>query len=228
MFTGIVETVGRVVAIEPEGAKARLRIEAPIVAEGIALGASVAVNGACLTVVAAAGAELVFEAVRETLDRTSLGDLVAGSRVNLERALRADARLDGHIVQGHIDDTGRVRALERHGDDVRLFVDCRSELARQLVPKGSVAIDGVSLTVVDVTDSGFDVALIPHTLAGTNLADRRAGDRVNLEADVLGKYVLRYLERIDAAGCSRLGESKTGNREPHDAGRPLVSDGRLR
>ncbi len=200
MFTGIVETVGRVVSVEPEGAKTTLRIEAPVVAAGIALGASVAVNGACLTVVAAAGAEVVFEAVRETLDRTSLGDLAAGSRVNLERALRADARLDGHIVQGHVDDTGRVRALERHGDDVRLLVDCSPELARQLVPKGSVAIDGVSLTVVEVTDSGFDVALIPHTLAETNLAERRAGDRVNLEADVLGKYVLRYLERIGEAG----------------------------
>ena len=205
MFTGIVETVGRVVAIEPEGGKVRLRIEAPLVAEGIALGASIAVNGACLTVVAAAGAEVVFEAVRETLDRTSLGDLTAGSRVNLERALRADARLDGHIVQGHVDDTGRVRALERNGDDVRLVVDCRPELAQQLVPKGSVTIDGVSLTVVTVTDSGFDVALIPHTLAETNLADRRAGDRVNLEADVLGKYVLRYLERIVGAGLSRPG-----------------------
>ncbi len=228
MFTGIVETVGRVVSIETEGAKARLRVDAPLVAEGIAIGASVAVNGACLTVVAAAGAELAFEAVQETLDRTSLGDLEVGSRVNLERALRADARLDGHIVQGHVDDTGRVRALVRDGADVRLFVDCNSEVARQLVPKGSVAIDGVSLTVVDVTDSGFDVALIPHTLAETNLADRQAGDRVNLEADVLGKYVLRYLERIDAAGLSRLGGSKAGNREPHDAGRPLASEGRLR
>lgn len=205
MFTGIVETVGRVIAIEPEGEKARLRIEAPVVAEGVALGASIAVNGACLTVVAAAGAEVVFEAVRETLDRTSLGDLAAGSRVNLERALRADARLDGHIVQGHVDDTGRIRGLERNGADVRLVVDCRPGFATQLVPKGSVAIDGVSLTVVDVTDSGFDVALIPHTLAETNLADRRAGDRVNLEADVLGKYVLRYLERIVGAGLPRPG-----------------------
>lgn len=212
MFTGIVETVGRVVAIELGGEKARLRIEAPLVAEGIALGASIAVNGACLTVVAAAGAQLVFEAVRETLDRTSLGDLAAGSRVNLERALRADARLDGHIVQGHVDDTGRVHALERNGDDVRLLVDCPPGFTRQLVPKGSVAIDGVSLTVVEVTDSGFDVALIPHTLSATNLADRRAGDRVNLEADVLGKYVLRYLERIVGSGTPRSGGSDATDR----------------
>jgi riboflavin synthase len=201
VFTGIVETIGRVVAIEPAREKVRLRIDAPLVADGIALGASVAVDGACLTVVSTMGTEIAFEAVRETLDRTSLGDLKPGSRVNLERALRADGRLDGHIVQGHVDDTGRVRALERNGDDVRLLVDCRRELAEQLVPKGSVAIDGVSLTVVQVSDAGFEVALIPHTLAETNLADRRPGDRVNLEADVLGKYVLRYLERIVGAGA---------------------------
>lgn len=205
MFTGIVETVGRVVAIEPLGEKARLRIEAPRVADGAPIGASIAVNGACLTVTEAGAGQVAFEAVRETLDRTSLGDLRPGARVNLERALRADGRLDGHIVQGHVDGTGRVRALERRADDVRLAVDCPPELARQLVPKGSIAVDGVSLTLVGVTDEGFDVALIPHTLAETNLGDRRPGDRVNLEADVLGKYVLRYLERV-------LGEGGLGRR----------------
>ncbi len=205
MFTGIIEDVGRVVAVEPAGEITRLRIAAPDVAEGTAVGASIAVNGACLTVVAVAGVQLVFEAVQETIDRTSIGALRAGSRVNLERALRADGRLDGHIVQGHVDDTGRVRALERHGDDVRLAVDCRPELANQLVPKGSIAIDGVSLTVAQLSDAGFEVALIPHTLAETNLADRIPGDRVNLEADVLGKYVLRYLERVVGAGWPRPG-----------------------
>lgn len=203
MFTGIVEAIGCVVAIEPEGEKTRLRIESARVAEGICLGASVAVNGACLTAIDGKGTELTFEAVRETLDRTSLGELRVGSRVNLERALRADGRLDGHIVQGHVDDLGWVRALDRHGDDVRLVVDCRPELIRQLVPKGSVAIDGVSLTVARLSDAGFEVALIPHTLAVTNLADRKAGDPVNLEADVLGKYVLRYLERIPVDGRPR-------------------------
>lgn len=203
MFTGIVEAVGRVVALEAIGEKSRLRIAAPRVADGAPLGASIAVNGTCLTVVEATPEEVVFEAVRETLGRTSLGDLRPGSLVNLERALRADGRLDGHIVQGHVDGTGRVRALDRRGDDVRLLVDCAPELARQLVPKGSVAVDGVSLTLVDVTDAGFDVALIPHTLAETNLGDRRAGDRVNLEADVLGKYVLRYLERVLGEGGIR-------------------------
>ena len=159
------------------------------------LGDSVAVNGCCLTVTRFGDGQLCFDAVRETLERTSLGDLKPGSGVNLERAVRADGRLDGHIVQGHVDGTGRVRALERSGDDVRLEVGCGDELLRYLVPKGSVAIDGVSLTVVGVSGEGFDVALIPHTLAETNLGQRATGDRVNLETDVIGRYVVSYLER---------------------------------
>jgi len=196
VFTGIIETVGRVAGIEAQGEKTRLAIEAAFVADGLPIGASIAVNGACLTVVAATPRQVIFEAVRETLDRTSLGDLRIGSRVNLERALRADGRFDGHIVQGHVDGTGRVRAIERQGDDVRFAVDCEPEFAAWLVPKGSIAIDGVSLTLVQVGAAGFDVALIPHTLVATNLADRQPGDRVNLEADVLGKYVQKYLERL--------------------------------
>ena len=203
MFTGIVETVGRVARVEAQGEKMRLAIEAPAVTDGLPIGASVAVNGTCLTVVAVSASQAVFEVVRETLDRSSLGDLRIGSRVNLERALRADGRLDGHIVQGHVDGTGRVRAIERQGDDVRFAVDCEPEFAALLLPKGSIAIDGVSLTLVQVGVAGFDVALIPHTLAATNLADRQPGDRVNLEADVLGKYVQKYLERI----CGAVGES---------------------
>jgi riboflavin synthase len=198
VFTGIVETVGRVVAIEPQGEKTRLVLEAPAVTDALPIGASVAVNGACLTVVEVQGGCVAFEAVRETLERSSLGGLRVGSKVNLERAMRADARLDGHIVQGHVDGTGRVRALDRRTDDVRLAVACEPAFADLLVPKGSVAIDGVSLTVVGVAPDGFDVALIPHTLAVTTLGERGPGDRVNLEADVLGKYVRTYLERIGA------------------------------
>jgi riboflavin synthase len=205
MFTGIVETVGRVAAIEPQGEKTRLVLDAPAVTDALPIGASVAVNGTCLTVIAVRGGEVAFEAVRETLERSSLGDLRPGARVNLERAMRADARLDGHIVQGHVDATGRVRALERRGADVRFAVDCDAEFAELLVPKGSVAIDGVSLTVVGVEPRGFDVALIPHTLAATNLGDRRPGERVNLEADVLGKYVKKYLERMDLCVGSAAG-----------------------
>ena len=196
MFTGIIERVGRVGAVEPHGDLFRIEIDAGSVAEGVRIGDSVAVNGGCLTVTAAVGERLSFEAVAETLDRTALGDLVAGSRVNLERALRADGRFDGHIVQGHVDGTGRVRELRREGDDVRLLVDCAAELAGQLVEKGSVAIDGVSLTVAGVSEKGFEVALIPHTLEATTLGALRPSDRVNLEADVLGKYVKRYLDRV--------------------------------
>ncbi len=195
MFTGIVETVGSLRSLEERGQAVRLRVDAPRIAADLRPGDSVAVNGACLTVTEVDGAVLAFDAVRETLDRTALAALRPGARVNLERALRADGRLDGHLVQGHVDATGRVRALERAGDDVRLFVDCDADFAEWLVEKGSVAIDGVSLTVVGVEKAGFDVALIPHTLAETTLGERRPGDRVNLEADVLGKYVKRYLDR---------------------------------
>ncbi len=196
MFTGIVEVVGTVTGVEPREDRTTLEIEALAIACDLAIGDSVAVNGGCLTVAGRDAGRVRFEAVRETLERTSLGELRVGSRVNLERALRAGGRLDGHIVQGHVDGTGRVRRLERDGDDVRLFVDCEPEIAELLVEKGSVAVDGVSLTVVGATEVGFDVALIPHTLAATTLGERQPGDRVNLEADVLGKYVKRYLERI--------------------------------
>jgi riboflavin synthase len=196
VFTGIIETVGVVTGLEQRGEFACLAIEAPGIVDGVRIGDSVAINGSCLTVTAGEGDSLHFEAVRETLQRTALGDLGVGSRVNLERALSAGARLDGHIVQGHVDGTGRVDELRRDGEDVRLFIGCGPEVADLLVDKGSVAVDGVSLTVVGARPDGFDVALIPHTLVETTLGERRAGDRVNLEADILGKYVKRYLERI--------------------------------
>ena len=203
MFTGIIEAVGSVTEIAPHGELTRLTVEAPSVTEGVRVGDSIAVNGGCLTVTRVDRGSFCFDAVPETLARTSLGDLRVGSRVNLERALAAGARLDGHIVQGHVDGTGRVQRLERAGDDVRLYVGCDPEFAGLLVEKGSVAIDGVSLTVVGAGRDAFDVALIPHTLKETTLGDRQVGDRVNLEADVLGKYVLRYLERILPAANAR-------------------------
>jgi riboflavin synthase len=196
MFTGIVETVGSVVEATAQADTLRLSIAAPAIASGVRVGDSIAVNGGCLTVVAAQGGELAFEAVRETLERTTLGELRKGARVNLERALRADSRLDGHIVQGHVDEAGRVRALRRRGEDVQLAIACSRGFADWLVPKGSVAVDGVALTLVKVGAEDFEVALIPHTLAVTTLGSLREGDRVNLEADVLGKYVKRYLERV--------------------------------
>ncbi|MCH8084165.1 MAG: riboflavin synthase [Myxococcales bacterium] len=196
MFTGIVETIGIVEGVEPGDDLTRLVVEAESIAEGLEPGDSVAVNGGCLTVTSIRDGRLSFEAVRETMERTSLGDLKVGARVNLERAVRAGDRLDGHIVQGHVDGVGTVRQVVREGNDVRLQIDCDPELADCVVEKGSIAVDGVSLTVAALSPSGFEVALIPHTLGVTTLRDCQPHDRVNLEADVLGKYVKRYLERM--------------------------------
>jgi riboflavin synthase len=196
MFTGIVEAVGTIEAIEPGDDLTRLVVDATLIVDGVEPGDSVAVNGGCLTVTSIRDGRLAFEAVRETLERTSLGDLKVGSRVNLERAMRAGDRLDGHIVQGHVDGVGTIRQINRDGNDVKLQIDCDPELADCVVEKGSIAVDGVSLTVAALTPSGFEVALIPHTLEATTLRDCQLDDRVNLEADVLGKYVKRYLERM--------------------------------
>jgi riboflavin synthase len=196
VFTGIVENKGRVESIEPQQEMARLVIRVPEIASELKLGDSVAVNGTCLTVTACDAECLSFDAVRETLERTSLGDLKPGSDVNLERAMRADGRFDGHIVQGHVDGVGRVERITRQGDDVQLFIECDKEFAELLVDKGSVAIDGVSLTVVTAGESGFDVILIPHTLTVTTMGDFEPGRRVNLEADILGKYIKAYLQRV--------------------------------
>jgi riboflavin synthase len=182
-------------------------VAVPSIADELQLGESVAVNGACLTVTEVAGGRVTFDAVQETLDCTSLGGLQVGVRVNLERALRADGRLDGHIVQGHVDETGTVRELALRENDTRLSVASSPAFLDWLVEKGSVAVDGVALTVTGVSSAGFDVALIPHTLAITTLGSLEPGDRVNLEADVLGKYVRRYLTRVGAAPAGTAGSN---------------------
>lgn len=198
MFTGIVEAVGEVEAAERQGDLLRLRVRAGRASGDVGLGDSVAVDGVCLTVTRVDGERLDFEAVRETLDRSTLGALEPGARVNLERALRAGGRLDGHIVQGHVDGVGTVRELSRRGEDVRLWIDCDPAIAGLLVDKGSVTVDGVALTVVTAAPTGFDVVLIPTTLAETTLGGHDRGRSVNLEADILGKYVKTYLERAGA------------------------------
>jgi len=195
MFTGIVEALGEVVAMTPRGETTRIAVRSPLARE-VKLGDSVAVNGCCLTIMEPHAEELRFEAVRETLERTALGDLAAGSRVNLERAMTASARFDGHIVQGHVDEAGRVREWRKRGEDVQLFVQTSREFAGQCIPKGSVTVQGVSLTIVGASEDGFDVALIPHTLQVTTLGALSVGVRVNLEADVLGRYVQKYVARI--------------------------------
>jgi riboflavin synthase alpha subunit len=196
MFTGIIEGVGTIEALERTRDLIDLRVAVGDLVEGVRIGDSVALNGCCLTVTAIAPRALSFQAIPETLQLSALGDYKQGGRVNVERAMRADARLDGHIVQGHVDCTGQVAGVRRLKEDVRIDLECSDEFGDLLVPKGSVAVDGVSLTVVDPGPRTFSVALIPHTLDATTLGERAAGDRVNLEADVLGKYVRHYLRRI--------------------------------
>jgi riboflavin synthase len=196
MFTGIVEHVGTVRSVIRKGALVQFAIACGPIVAGVRLGDSIAINGTDLTVTAIEGTTLHFDMVQETAQRTNLGALRSGSQVNLERALSASGRYDGHIVQGHIDGTGTITELRRQQEDVRLFVSCAPELARGMVPKGSVTIDGVSVTLVDVGADFFSVALIPWTLAHTTLGERRVGDVVNLEIDLIGKYVYKYLQQM--------------------------------
>ncbi len=192
MFTGIVRERGRVVAVEGGAEGMRIEIDAPETATLTAVGDSVSIDGCCLTAVAVGGARLRFEAVPETLARTALSALVPGVEVNLEPALRAGEPLGGHYVQGHVDAVGTVVSVEPEGDGTRIAITA-SDIARYCVEKGSIAVDGVSLTVAALTETGFEVALIPHTLTVTTLGRLVPGDRVNLEADVLAKYVERLV-----------------------------------
>jgi riboflavin synthase alpha subunit len=190
-------------AVETAGQGRRLRVAAPEdPAWQLALGESVAVNGVCLTVVEAGAGRLAFDLAEETLRVTTLGELRTGDPVNLERPLRFDGRLGGHLVLGHVDGIGRVTAVGPEGEGARLEVEVPPGLRPFLIPKGSVAVDGVSLTVAGLADTAFAVALIPHTLEVTTLGQRRPGDPVNLEMDVIGKYVqgfMREWERQEAA-----------------------------
>lgn len=193
MFTGLVETMGEVAAFSPEGPGARLTIKSPLIADGLKHGDSVAVNGCCLTVVATDQELFQFEAGSETLKRTNLGKLARGHQVNLERSLKAGDRLGGHFVTGHIDGLGTVRKRIQEGQWWFYHFETPPTLIHHLASKGSIAVDGVSLTVVDVDETSFSVALIPHTLAMTTLGQRQEGDTVNLETDILAKYVERQL-----------------------------------
>jgi riboflavin synthase len=193
MFTGIVRERGTVAAIDGGEDGVRLRIDAPATAAQAAVGDSVSVNGVCLTVTERENGRLSFDAVPETVSRTALQRLAAGSRVNVEPALRAGEPLGGHYVQGHVDGVGRVLAVEPEGEGVRMALEAPPELLRYCVEKGSIAVEGVSLTIAALRDDGFEIALIPHTLAETTLSELAPGDAVNLEADVLAKYVERLL-----------------------------------
>ncbi len=213
MFTGIIEELGRVQSIEKRGEGVRLRIEARTVTAGTNEGDSIAVNGVCLTALDVRAATFAADGSRETLQRSTLGSLRAGSPVNLERAVTPATRLGGHIVQGHVDARGRFLGADEHGGSwtVRIAYP-PDEIGRYLVFKGSVAVEGISLTVAGLGDEHFEIAVIPKTWQVTNLSHLRPGDPVNLEADIIAKYV----ERILAAGVVRSGA-------PEDAGRPSLT-----
>ena len=203
MFTGIVRERGRVVRAEGGADGLALELEAPHTAAASAVGDSVSIDGVCLTVTARSDGRLTFHAVPETLERSSLGRLEPGAEVNLEPALRAGDPLGGHYVQGHVDGVGRVRSLESEGDGARLTVDAPGELLRYCVEKGSITVEGVSLTIAGLDDRGFAVALVPHTLEVTTLDSLQPRDPVNLEVDVLAKYVEKLVGSSDPGTINR-------------------------
>ena len=203
MFTGIIEELGRVRALERRGEGVRMRVEARAVSEGTREGDSIAVNGVCLTALEVSAEGFSADGSRETLQRSTLGRLRAGSFVNLERAVTPQTRLGGHIVQGHVDARGRFLSAEEHGGSWTVRIGFPKEIARYLVFKGSVAVEGISLTVAALADDYFEIAVIPKTWAVTNLSHLRPGDEVNLEADIIAKYV----ERILAVGRSDEGST---------------------
>lgn len=202
MFTGLVEEIGEIHSIDTMGENVRIQIGAHVVGDDVAIGDSICVNGCCLTVVAveSRGSEslLGFDAVPETLKRTNLGGLSIGSPVNLERSLRPDTRLGGHFVTGHIDCCGKVDEIIEAADWRTIWIRVPATAAVQMAAKGSVAVDGISLTLVEVNHDRFSVALIPHTLSVTTIGRRKVGDQVNIETDLLAKYVQRQLEHRNA------------------------------
>ena len=206
MFTGIIEELGRVRSLEQRGEGVRVRVEAKIVTEGTREGDSIAVNGVCLTALDVRADSFAADGSRETLQRSTLGSLRVGSPVNLERAVTPTTRLGGHIVQGHVDGRGHFLSAEAHGGSWTVRIAYPPEVARYLVFKGSVAVEGISLTIAGLTEEYFEVAIIPKTWQLTNLSSLRANDAVNLEADIIAKYV----ERILAVAPSRDDASTAG------------------
>lgn len=203
MFTGIVEELGTVAAIEAAAGSARLEVSCEVVTADAAVGDSISVNGCCVTVTELTEQGFTADLMGETLTRTALGEARAGSAVNLERALRLDDRLGGHLVQGHVDGVARVRAVEPQGEWTTMSLDLPGALAPFVAEKGSITLDGVSLTVTGADGGGFAVGLIPHTLSVTTLGQRAPGDGVNVEVDVLARYVARLMSQ----GAGAAGEA---------------------
>ena len=195
MFTGLIFELGDIVSLERRGNSARLFLDAEALSQEAKLGDSIAINGTCLTIVEIRGTTLAFDISDETLKSTNLGELKVRDRVNLEPALRLSDRLGGHFVTGHIDGVGRMRSKSLEGEVYKIVIETEPWIAEYLVEKGSVAVDGISLTVVDLLRDGFSVVIIPHTAKLTTLGLKSAGDRVNVEVDILGKYVSKYLKK---------------------------------
>ena len=196
MFTGIIEELGSVRSIEERGENARIIISAQVVTEGTNHGDSISVNGVCLTALDIQADSFAADVSRETLLRSTLGSLKPGAPINLERAVTPATRLGGHIVQGHVDARGRFAGVEDHGESWTIKIDYPEEIARYLVFKGSVAVEGISLTIAGLTEEYFEVAIVPKTWEVTNLSHLKPGDGVNLEVDVIGKYVERLLANL--------------------------------
>jgi riboflavin synthase len=196
MFTGIIETTGRIVRTSAVAGGRRIVIDAGSVAEDAVHGASIAINGICLTVAATSGSVLEFDAITETLERTNLANLSAGDKVNLESALRPDSRLDGHFVQGHVDGTAEVVRRNVSDQEWVLWLKGDANVRPFMIPKGSVAIDGISLTIAAVAGDEFSVAIIPTTLQLTTLPDRKVGDTVNIETDIIARTIIHHLRSV--------------------------------
>ena len=199
MFTGIIEEIGTIKSINSNGISSQLCINANKILEDTKIGDSIAVNGVCLTVTSIKSNSFKADVMAETLRRSNLGSLIPQSKVNLERAMPANGRFGGHIVSGHIDGTGTIAETKPEGNAVWIKINCSSNLLKYIIHKGSITIDGISLTVAKVTDSDFSVSIIPHTAANTTLLQKKSGDVVNLENDVVGKYIEKLLsfQKID-------------------------------
>lgn len=209
MFTGIVEELGKVKTLRRDAGAARLVISASTVLGETVLGDSICVNGVCLTVVDMTKGGFSADVAVETLKVTNLGDLKIGAKVNLERALQLSARIGGHLVSGHVDAVGKIRKQQVEGNGWRIFINAPETVRRYVIKKGSIAVDGISLTVADVDRSGFSIAIIPHTAKLTTLGFKKPGDSVNLESDIIGKYVERLLSGRTEGGVD-LGLLKKG------------------
>jgi riboflavin synthase len=209
MFTGIIEGVGSIKEIERDEDHARLvvSVEKDLLSDAH-LGDSISVNGVCLTAVELEENTVSFDAVYETMRRSSLGYLAVGDQVNIERAMKADSRFGGHMVQGHVDAVGTIASIRQHDNSFSIFIDVPRDLMRYIVSKGSISVDGISLTVVDADDRTFSVAIIPHTWEHTNLSERVAGDAVNIETDIVGKYIERIVSgSADAYRAKHISDS---------------------